>query len=267
MDKRTLDYQGGHRHRVTDHDAMDYITAQLGRDECGPSDEEASSVMLRQLAAARDRLVADLPDYSPAEDIGAMFRKNGQFAAAAVFDRLTMTNLRLCARLARRYRAAGGHPFNALPDLLNSATIGLMRGLARYEPRQDSSLANFVCWSINNAMDEWMGSRRVQSLVDRKWKGSGEGKIDLGQDRSDTFANVLCQEEARIVRWAIGRFLTENEQRVIELRFYEGLVLKDAGAALAMSHQGARQAQLRALAKLRRSLKERLSIEECGDAA
>lgn len=263
MYKHMFDYRDVKRRRVKDPDFMDYITAQLSRNECCPFDEEACNELLRQLTEARTRLFEDITDYSPAEDLGAMFRKNGQVEAATIFDRLVKANLRLCALLARRYRAAGNHPMHTLPDLFNSASIGLMRGLARFDRRQDSCVADYVCWSINNAMDEWIGARRTQSIIDRKWNGcGGEDRIDADQDGADVFVDVSRKEDADMVRSTISRFLTEKERQMIELRFGEDLTLKEAAAEMGNTYQAVRKLQVKALAKLRWRFEVRQAVEE-----
>ena len=72
-------------------------------------------------------------------------------------DRMVAANLRLVAHVARRARHGLGVPVrdSELPDLLQAGSIGLMRGVERFDPTRGYKLSTLAYWWIRAGFGKW----------------------------------------------------------------------------------------------------------------
>jgi len=77
-------------------------------------------------------------------------------------------------------------------------------------------------------------------------------------------------EKARLLRWIrreMGRHLTLRERRCVELRFFEGMSLREVGAATGTDPSSVCRAVQRSLRKLRHAAKKKRAAGSSGTLA
>src|SRR5581483_4413506 len=63
-------------------------------------------------------------------------------------EQMIKANLRLVVKIARDYDGMG----LPLLDLINEGNIGLMKGVARFDPRKGAKLSTYASWWIKQAI-------------------------------------------------------------------------------------------------------------------
>lgn len=119
-----------------------------------PSDESetgsAEDRLLRRyfLEVGRHRLLTSEEE----RDLGRRYRAGDQAAGQT----LVASNLRFAIKVARSYRAPG----LPMTDLIQEASLGLMKGVERFDPERGIRLISFAVWWIR---------AQLQSYVLRNW--------------------------------------------------------------------------------------------------
>lgn len=136
---------------------------------------------------------------------------------------------------------------NDAEDLTAEVFLNAWRAIGRY--RQQG--VPFAAWLFriarNLAIDHYRSAQRVAEL--------DEAVIDEGREADPEKVMELSLDRQQ-VRRAIFR-LSEEQQQVLILRFVDGLSHADVAAVLGKSEVAVRVMQYRALAALRRALRER----------
>ncbi len=248
---------------------LDSFFARLSKPEYQPLQPALGVELAGRLFLAISAFCEQTPGHRPSEDTLHLLVEAGWTEDAQIMEILVRTNLRFAVSQARRAMISKGQPFDALPDLINSATIGLVRGVARFNPTLGFSFTSYACWSIKNAIDEWFfrhegsNSRRVQAASLTLAAEDDRGPILEVPDEQTELADEHCaRKEQRAYVRNLMRMLTDRERRVLELRFGEPEhTLKEAGEALGITHQAVRKIQDRAFSKLKWRIGVRASVE------
>lgn len=181
-------------------------------------------------------------------------------------DLLIEHNLRLVAHIAKKYAS----PSRSIDDLISIGTVGLIKAIDSYNSEKCPSVAGYSSRCIENEILMFIRSER---------KHSGEISLDepIGADRdgneitlSDVLADgadpiidsVIESSSGRSARKAVNSLLTEQERRVIRLRYGldDGLPLpqREVGKLLGISRSYVSRIEKRALIKLNAALSGRL---------
>ena len=174
---------------------------------------------------------------------------------------LVERNLRLVAHIMKKYYTQTADQ----EDLISIGTIGLMKGIATFDPTKGSRLATYAARCIENEILMHFRSMRKSSqdvsLSDYIETGADGAPLELmdvvGQD-TDLFEQVTAQESVRELRQAVDRCLTDQERLVIRLRYGLGgeapLKQREVANRTGISRSYVSRIEKRALQKLRREL-------------
>lgn len=211
-------------------------------------------------------------------------------------DRLVMSNLRLVAHVAKRFRDRGV-PY---ADLLQEGFCGLLTAIDRFETTHRTKLATYATWWIRQSMQSAVAScaypvrltpRHLRQLARNQTPDPSKGgetiqriqsatrptiSLDARFDDDSSFSlmETLSDDHVEDADSEDGlKLLMENlrprERQVVSLRFGlegdERLSLSEVGKVLDVSKERVRQIQDSALKKLRaviedEGLVERLSL-------
>jgi len=141
---------------------------------------------------------------------------------------------------------------------------GLVHAARAWDPERAGSFTTLACTAIERMI--MRGVRRdgkpeqaavtlsLDALVSGEESGEREDSfLEQLAGEQDVEGEVLEDATRAAVRRAVAA-LPEPHRRLIELRFYEGVPVAQAAAALGMSCQGAFERQRTALRKLRSAL-------------
>jgi len=214
-------------------------------------------------------------------------------------DRLVMSNLRLVAHVAKRFRDRGV-PY---ADLLQEGFCGLLTAIDRFETTHQTKLATYATWWIRQSMQSAVAAcaypvrltpRHLRQLAQNQDPGSSKGgetiqriqsatrptvSLDAQFDDDSGFSMMEALSDDRAERVdtfdsddglkMLMESLRPRERQVLSLRFGlegdERLSLSEVGKVLDVSKERVRQIQDSALKKLRAviehdNLVERLSL-------
>ena len=150
-------------------------------------------------------------------------------------------------------------------DLISIGTIGLMKGIATFDPSKGSRLATYAARCIENEILMHFRSMRKSSqdvsLSDYIETGADGAPLELmdvvGED-TDLFEQVTARESVRELRRAVEDCLTDQERLVIRLRHGLGgdppQKQREVAKRTGISRSYVSRIEKRALQKLRREL-------------
>lgn len=150
-------------------------------------------------------------------------------------------------------------------DLISIGTIGLIKAVNTFRADKGIRLATYASRCIENEILMYFRSMRKSaqdvSLSDCIETGADGTPLELmevvGSD-TDLFDRISARESIREVRDAVQSSLTEQERRVITLRYgLDGkppMKQREAAAAAGISRSYVSRIEKRALEKLRRTL-------------
>ena len=124
---------------MSDPDLTDFIMQKAGRTPLLTGDEEIT--LSRQVQAML--AIQDLPHSERPSDWERIM-KRGQRAK----ERMVAANLRLVIKVAAKYMNRGMD----LPDLIQEGSLGLMRGIEKYDPERGYKLSTYIYWWIRQAI-------------------------------------------------------------------------------------------------------------------
>lgn len=174
---------------------------------------------------------------------------------------LVERNLRLVAHVMKKYYSQSSDQ----EDLISIGTIGLIKGVTTFDPSKGSRLATYAARCIENEILMYFRSMRKSaqdvSLSDCIETGADGTPLELmevvGSD-TDLFDRISARESIREVRDAVQSSLTEQERRVITLRYgLDGkppMKQRETAVAAGISRSYVSRIEKRALEKLRRTL-------------
>jgi RNA polymerase sigma-70 factor (ECF subfamily) len=116
----------------------------------------------------------------------------------------------------------------------------------------EQALTNLLAFEFRGApFGAWLFRIAANALTDH-WRRERRDSHDPPPDVPDE--REQCDLEERVSLFQLVDRLPEMQRRVIELRFIEGLSIKDVASALDRSEGAVKQLQLRALENLRKGM-------------
>ncbi len=170
----------------------------------------------------------------------------GSASALEARNALVEQHRRLAAAIAASFHRRFPSRFE-LDDLVQIGVLALLGAAARYDPGRGASFATYARHRIRGAILNALG-------------GAGPDPGGDGEDIPDSSAPSIedlieLGEQRQALKAAIER-LPPRQASVIKLRYGEGLTQAAAGERLGgISQAGARELELRAIGRLRRSLR------------
>ena len=171
-------------------------------------------------------------------------------------------NLRLVAHIMKKYYAAESDQ----EDLISIGTIGLIKAVNSYKLDKNIRLATYASRCIENEILMYFraGRKRAQDvslseLIETGAEGGGALSMqDVVAGDEDLLEELSARENARALRSAVERCLTEQERELISLRYglSGGTPLRQREVAdrLGISRSYVSRIEKRALEKLRREM-------------
>ena len=172
-------------------------------------------------------------------------------------------NLRLVAHIMKKYYAAESDQ----EDLISIGTIGLIKAVSSYRLEKNIKFATYASRCIENEILMYFRSRRksgsdvsLSELIDTGTEGAALELQDVVAGEEDLLEELSARENARRLRSAVERVLTEQEKQVVCLRY--GLLGRspqkqwEVAQRLGISRSYVSRIEKRALERLRSELGE-----------
>ncbi len=183
---------------------------------------------------------------------------NGDLEARNI---LIERNLRLVAHIMKKYYAQESEQ----EDLISIGTIGLIKAISTYRMDKNIKLATYASRCIENEILMYFRSRRKSSqdvslsdYIETGTEGASLSLMDVVCQDDDLLEQVDLRENARKLRHAVGTCLSEQERRVICMRYgVMGSAAKrqrEVAQELGISRSYVSRIEKRALEKLRHCL-------------
>ena len=174
---------------------------------------------------------------------------------------LVERNLRLVAHVMKKYYAQTADQ----EDLISIGTIGLIKGITTFDASKGARLATYAARCVENEILMYFRSTRKSaqdvSLSDYIETGTDGAPLELMDvicEDCDLLEQVSDREAVYRLRQAMGRCLTEQERRVVILRYGLGgrapLRQRQVAERLGISRSYISRIEKRALQKLRKEL-------------
>ena len=170
-------------------------------------------------------------------------------------------NLRLVAHIMKKYYAAESDQ----EDLISIGTIGLIKAVSSYKLDKNIKLATYASRCIENEILMYFraGRKRAQDvslseLIETGTDGAALELQDAVAADEDLLEVLHARENARLLRAAVNRCLTEQERQVVCMRY--GLFgamprrQREVAQELNISRSYVSRIEKRALERLRREL-------------
>ena len=174
-------------------------------------------------------------------------------------------NLRLVAHIMKKYYAAESDQ----EDLISIGTIGLIKAVSSYRLEKNIKFATYASRCIENEILMYFRSRRksgsdvsLSELIDTGAEGAALELMDVVAGEEDLLEELSARENARRLRSAVERVLTEQEKQVVCLRYgLQGQLPKkqwEVAQVLGISRSYVSRIEKRALERLRSELGEEM---------
>ena len=170
-------------------------------------------------------------------------------------------NLRLVAHIMKKYYAAESDQ----EDLISIGTIGLIKAVSTYRLEKNIKFATYASRCIENEILMYFraGRKRAQDvslsdLIETGAEGAALEIMDVVAGEEDLLEAFQARENARLLRSAVGRVLTDQEKEVVCMRY--GLFgqpprrQREVAERLGISRSYVSRIEKRALEKLRGEL-------------
>jgi len=213
---------------------------------------------LRHQAELLRQRIADDPAAAAEQDVAAVERLLDE--ATVVKNRIIRANLRLVVSIARRHLP--GQTSQRLFELISDGNISLMRAVEKFDYSRGFRFSTYASWAIMRGYARSVPEEATR--MTRFQTGRDELLADLG-DRGRGAESVEVDQES--VRSAVAgglRVLDDRERCIVTHHFGlarggEAKTLEQLGRDLGLSKERVRQIELRALAKLRGALGNRVA--------
>ena len=135
---------------------------------------------------------------------------------------LIQHNLRLVAHIMKKYYANASDQ----EDLISIGTIGLIKGISTFNPAKSSRLATYAARCVENEILMHFRAQRksgndvsLSDYIETGADGAALSLMDVVCDDTDLLEQVCTREAVVALRRAVEEYLTEQERRVIQLRY------------------------------------------------
>lgn len=142
-------------------------------------------------------------------------------------------------------------------DAMQEGAMGLLEASARYDPSRGAALETYGACRVRGAM--WDHLRRIS----RQSREVASSVQDSGEEPTEFRREDSHSPESRVMLLRFRRFLADladrlssEESRLLDLRFRQGLSLREASLVLGQSPQSVMRREQRLLARLRREFLE-----------
>lgn len=172
-------------------------------------------------------------------------------------------NLRLVAHIMKKYYAQTSDQ----EDLISIGTIGLIKGIATFDPDKGIRLATYAARCIENEILMYFRSQRKSSqdvslsdYIETGTDGAALSLMDVLSEDDDLLEELSLRESAAQVRKAVDKCLTDQERLVIRLRYGLGaerpMRQREVAQVAGISRSYVSRIEKRALEKLRSALEQ-----------
>jgi RNA polymerase sigma factor (sigma-70 family) len=161
-------------------------------------------------------------------------------------DRLIESNLRLVLYIVFKM----WHPGLPLMDLVSEGFLGLMRSIKDFNPKLGWRIATYAAPAIRNAVINAIKLEEKHShnsLDDVLYEEDETTLKDIIREDDSTGDDLCRSEEINRLLSAISK----RELSIIRLRFWGDKTLDEISSVIGVSRESVRQAEVRALRKLR----------------
>ena len=143
----------------------------------------------------------------------------GDLAARNV---LIERNLRLVAHIMKKYYAQTSDQ----EDLISIGTIGLIKGISTFDTSKGARLATYAARCVENEILMYFRSQRksaqdvsLSDCIESGGDGAALSLMDVVSDEQDLLEQVTQREAVQQLRGAVDACLTDQERRVVVLRY------------------------------------------------
>ena len=176
-------------------------------------------------------------------------------------DRLVEHNLRLVAHVVKKYYAAREDQ----DDLISIGTIGLIKAVSSFDPDKGARLATYAARCIENeilmyfrSLKKQQGEVSLSDPIDTDKEGNALSLMDVFAMEDTMSEDLESKESGRQLRAAMGQHLTEQEHRILTLRYgldgREPRPQREIAARCGISRSYVSRIEKRAVGKLRTAL-------------
>ena len=172
-------------------------------------------------------------------------------------------NLRLVAHIMKKYYAQTSDQ----EDLISIGTIGLIKGITTFDPEKGARLATYAARCVENEILMHFRARKksaqdvsLSDYIETGTDGAALSLMDVVSEDCDLTEQVINREMTQQLREIVECCLTEQERRVIELRYgLSGQVplrQREVAGITGISRSYVSRIEKRALQKLRAELEK-----------
>ena len=170
-------------------------------------------------------------------------------------------NLRLVSHIIKKYYVNAADQ----EDLISIGTIGLIKGIASFDPAKGAKLATYAARCIENEILMYFrGQKKLQGEVslsdsiDMDKEGNALALMDVVGVEDTMLDDLHDRDNAQRLRTLVGQCLTAREAEIIRLRYGLGgtvpLTQRETAGAFGISRSYISRIEKRALEKLRAAM-------------
>ena len=170
-------------------------------------------------------------------------------------------NLRLVAHIMKKYYAQTADQ----EDLISIGTIGLIKGITTFDASKGARLATYAARCVENEILMHFRAQRKSShdvslsdYIDTGTDGTALSLMDVVSDEEDLTEQISNREQLQMVRQLVDTCLSEQERKVICLRYGLGgekpQRQREVAKIVGISRSYVSRIEKRALEKLRHRL-------------
>ena len=174
---------------------------------------------------------------------------------------LVERNLRLVAHIMKKYYAQTADQ----EDLISIGTIGLIKGIATFDPTKGARLATYAARCVENEILMYFRAGRksaqdvsLSDYIETGSDGAPLALMDVVSEDVDLMEQVAGKEAVSQLRRAVDTCLTDQERLVIRLRYgldtEKPLRQREVADRTGISRSYVSRIEKRALKKLRSAL-------------